>query len=248
MADWTDLEDELARWHDVGLRPRLWWRDDDAQDVTPALERLLELSDHHAVPVHISVIPEGLRPDLAPRLNAAAGAWVLQHGLRHVNHEPKGQPASEVGAHREAQAQRGDLARGWALLSDAGFTRLLPGLVPPWNRIADATRTALPVWGYSYLSSYEGRGDAASVPGLYHLDAHLDPIRWKQQRVFRGTEKMLDMLVAHLARRRTDGGLQPVGFVTHHLQTSAEIWEFADRLFARTPGLWHDLPKLRGDG
>ncbi|MEQ6249120.1 polysaccharide deacetylase family protein [Sulfitobacter sp. HNIBRBA3233] len=245
MADWSDLRDELDRWQHAGLRPRLWWRDDDAQAVTPALDLLLSQSDRHGVPVHLSVIPEGLHPDLAPRLDRAPRAWVLQHGLRHRNHEPKGSPASEVGATRPLPDQVADLRRGWALLAGAGLPRLLPALVPPWNRIGDETRARLPDLGYSYLSSYEGRGDAAPVPGLFHLDAHLDPIRWKKGNVFRGAHKMLDMLIDHLAQRRTGAPAHPVGLVTHHLQTGDDIWAFTDRLFAETAGLWHDLPALR---
>lgn len=248
MADWSDLRAELSRWSDTGQKPRLWWRDDDAQTVTPALDRLLALSDDHAVPVHLSVIPEGLLPDLAPHLNAAPHSWVLQHGLRHVNHEPKGQPASEVGTHRATDAQRTDLRAGWEILQTGGFARLLPGFVPPWNRIADDTRTALPSWGYGYLSSYEGRGAGAPVKGLYHLDAHLDPIRWKHARRFRGTDKMLDMLIAHLAQRRAEASGHPIGFVTHHLQTTDDIWAFSEQLFRETRGMWYDLPTLRNEG
>ncbi|QUJ75804.1 polysaccharide deacetylase [Sulfitobacter albidus] len=244
MADWGALAAELALWRDAGLAPRLWWRDDDAQTVTPALERLLSLAQTHHVPAHISVIPEGLAADLAPRLNACPQALVLQHGLRHVNHEPKGAPASEVGATRPLDAQRADLAEGWAILSAAGFDRLLPALVPPWNRIGDATRARLPDWGYRYLSNYEGRGEASPVPGLGQIDAHLDPIRWKCDRVFRGEGKMLAMLLDHLRTRRAGDPRAPIGYVTHHLQTEDAVWDFSDRLFAATPGLWHALPDL----
>lgn len=97
MSDWFALDAELAAWDNAGLRPRLWWRDDDAQSVAPDLERLLALSDTYAVPAHLSVIPDGMQPDLAPRLRDASYAFVLQYGLVHKNHEPKGAPASEVG-------------------------------------------------------------------------------------------------------------------------------------------------------
>lgn len=247
MADWAALDAELERWACAGLKPRLWWRDDDAQTVTPELEQLLTLSDRHRVPAHLSVIPEGLRPDLAPRLRDTARIYVLQHGLCHTNHEPKGRPASEVGDSRDLDTQQRDLARGWEILQDAQMPRLLQGLVPPWNRIGNVARRRLPEWGYAFLSSYEGRDDGTPVAGLTQINAHLDPVRWKHDRVFRGADNMLDMLLAHLGARRRDAPAQPIGYVTHHLQTSDAIWTFTDTLFARTRGLWCTLPQMKDE-
>lgn len=248
MADWAALDTELSAWTAAGITPRLWWRDDDAQTVTPALERLLDLSQTHQVPAHLSVIPDGMRPDLAPRLRDTDHVYVLQHGLSHTNHEPKGMPASEVGDTRDIALQMDDLSRGWDVLATAQMPRLLRGFVPPWNRIGDATRVRLPDWGYTFLSAYEGRGDAAAVAGLTHIDAHLDPIRWKYDRVFRGEDKMLAMLLAHLQDRRAGTPSQPIGYVTHHLQTSDAIWQFTDQLFARTRGMWATVPDMQKDG
>lgn len=245
MADWADLEAELAQWRNLGLAPRLWWRDDDAQQVTPDLETLLDLSDRYAVPVHLAVIPQGLDPDLAPRLRNTDHAYVLQHGLAHINHEPKGSPASEVGDTRALDLQADDLRRGWEILAQADMPRLLQGFVPPWNRIGDATRLRLPEWGYSFLSAYEGRGDAAPVTGLTHIDAHLDPIRWKYDRVFRGVDKMLDMLLEHLQDRRANAPARPIGYVTHHLQTPQAVWDFTDTLFGVTQGMWVTIPDMQ---
>lgn len=245
MSDWADLDAELSAWSRASITPRLWWRDDDAQTVTPDLERLISLSDTYAVPVHLSVIPDGLQPDLAPRLRNAGYAFVLQHGLVHKNHEPKGSPASEVGNTRDLASQQADLLRGWRILEAAEIPRLLNGFVPPWNRIGDATRRSLPDWGYSFLSAYEGRGDDADIAGLTQIDAHLDPIRWKYDRVFRGEDKMLAMLIEHLQDRRLNAPERPVGYVTHHLQTNDAIWDFTDKLLTRTRGLWWTVPDMQ---
>ncbi|MEP1767943.1 MAG: polysaccharide deacetylase family protein [Sulfitobacter sp.] len=248
MADWADLDAELAAWQASNLSPRLWWRDDDAQTVTSALERLLGLSERYAVPAHLSVIPDGLQPDLAMRLRDTDHVYVLQHGLSHVNHEPKGSPASEVGNTRDLALQKADLARGWDILKGADLPRLLPAFVPPWNRIGDATRARLADWGYTFLSTYDGRGDAAPVAGLTHINAHLDPIRWKYNNVFRGTDKMLTMLVEHLhIRRLSSAPTDPIGLVTHHLQTEDAVWAFTDHLFARTQGLWVSVTDMQKD-
>ena len=248
MAEWADLEAELARWRTADLTPRLWWRDDDAQQVTPDLETLLDQSDRHAIPVHLAVIPQGLNSNLAPRLDDSDHAYVLQHGLAHINHEPKGSPASEVGDTRALHLQEDDLRHGWDILATAGLPRLLRGFVPPWNRISDATRLHLPAWGYSFLSAYEGRGDTTPVAGLSHINAHLDPIRWKYNRVFRGEGKMLDMLLEHFKDRRANAPAKPVGFVTHHLQTPQAVWDFTDRLFTLTQSMWVTIPDMQREG
>ncbi|KIN74001.1 Glycosyltransferase 28 domain protein [Sulfitobacter guttiformis KCTC 32187] len=227
------------------MTPRLWWRDDDAQGVTPDLEQLIHLSDSYEVPVHLSVIPDGLTPALAPRLRDADHTYVLQHGLSHINHEPRGTPASEVGDTRALPLQEADIRRGWDILEAANMPRLLRGFVPPWNRIGDATRRQLPDWGYRFLSAYEGRGDDAQIAGLTQIDAHLDPIRWKYDRVFRGEDKMLAMLLEHLRERRSGDPLRPIGYVTHHLQTHEAIWDFTDTLFARTRGMWFTMPQMQ---
>lgn len=245
MDSWAALDAELATWEAAGMRPRLWWRDDDAQRVTPDLERLLSLSKTYAVPVHLAVIPEGLGNDLAPRLRDTEYVYALQHGLRHQNNEPKGMPVSEVGDTRGITLQQADLKQGWDILQGAELPRLLPGFVPPWNRIGDATRRHLPDWGYNFLSAYEGRADDDPVEGLTHIDAHLDPIRWKYDRVFRGEEKMLAMLLDHLADRRSGDPTRPIGYVTHHLQTPEAVWAFTDRLFAATRGLWASVPQMQ---
>jgi hypothetical protein len=65
--------------------------------------------------------------------------------------------------------------------------------------------------------------------------------------VFRGEDKMLDMLIAHLRDRRERAPSAPIGYVTHHLQTSDAIWDFTDALFARTRGMWNTVPDMQKD-
>ena len=246
MTGWRELSREIAHWHEADRTPTLWWRDDDARAPSDALERLIALSDRHRVPAHLAVIPQGLSPALAPRLRAARNLHVLQHGLAHLNHEPEGRPASEIGEHRPLSAQRADLQDGWQRLGEAELPGLLPVLVPPWNRIATATRRALPRLGFRALSSYAGRNDEAPVPGLHQLDAHLDPVRWKAGRVFRGTDKMLAQFRDALRHKRQTGDPTPIGYVTHHLQTGDDVWAFTDELFHRLAGKvrWRSLAEV----
>lgn len=252
MADWSDLKRELDLWRDAGRVATFWWRDDDAVEATPALEPLLALSQRHGVPVHLAVVPAGITSGLVARVAEAPLVQVVQHGLAHRNHEPKGAGASEFGAHRDLALQIDDLRRGWRLLADAGFRHLLPVFVPPWNRICDPTLRQLPGLGYRALSAFEGPTTRIDLPDLLQLHAMVDPIRWKKGHDFRGAEVMLDMIVAELADRRAGRSdpAAPTGLLTHHLQTGPAVWTFVNDLMTRLAdhgnARWISLSQLIG--
>lgn len=235
MATWSDLETELALWHAGGEMPDFWWRDDDTVAHTDTLDRLLGMAETFGAPMHLAVIPDSLNPDLAPRLERAAQTYVLQHGFAHVNHEPKGLRASEVGVSRDVALQIEDLRRGWAILQVATLPNLLPVFTPPWNRIGPDTVAALPDLGFQILSAGEQRITRHPAAGLLQFNCHVDPIRWKTGAVFRGTEKTLNHVVEHLAARRTGttDKDEVTGFLTHHLQTDAATWDFMEAFMER---------------
>ena len=185
--------------------------------------------------MHLAVVPAGVTRALVDRLADCGHVHVLQHGLAHLNHAAKGSGASEFGADRALATQLDDLGRGWQLLVAAGLARLLPVVVPPWNRMADATLPALPALGYRAISAFEGPTRHHDIPGLLQLHALVDPIRWKEGRSFRGEATMLALILDHLAARREGRapGEEPTGILTHHLQTGPEVWAFLDRLMAR---------------
>jgi hypothetical protein len=59
------LTAELDLWSAAERPATLWWRDDDAAEVTPALERLLALADATGVPLALAVVPGRLMPSRA---------------------------------------------------------------------------------------------------------------------------------------------------------------------------------------
>ena len=68
MSPWQQLSAELDQWQASGRVATLWWRDDDAAAVTPALERLLVLQRDRGVPLALAAIPARTREALARRL------------------------------------------------------------------------------------------------------------------------------------------------------------------------------------
>ncbi|TGT79958.1 polysaccharide deacetylase, partial [Mesorhizobium sp. M8A.F.Ca.ET.161.01.1.1] len=94
---WQPLVEELARWQRAGRKADFWLRDDDAVDPTPALDRLLDLTDEFAVPVTLAVIPALTDEKLVAQLDGAPHATVAIHGWAHRNHAPGDQKKQELG-------------------------------------------------------------------------------------------------------------------------------------------------------
>lgn len=231
MAYWTDLTRELDRWAEADLCATFWWRDDDADDVTPALDRLLALAHSHAADVAIAVIPSGATPRLAERLAVEKRATVVQHGYAHRNHAAPHKKKAELGADRPAALVLGELSRGALALDRLFGDTWLRVIVPPHNRIAEDLAIALPAAGYIGLSTFGRKAQAA--PGLAWINTHVDIMNWTTTRAFVGDSEALAATIGDLsARRATAAATTPTGLLTHHLNHDDGAWRFIDRFLA----------------
>jgi hypothetical protein len=203
-----------------------WWRDDDAEDATPQLYQLLELSRRFDLPLGIAVVPKGATQDLAGRLAGEKQVAVLQHGFAHSRHSPEGEKKAEFGDHRPLAEMECELQAGRERLA-ARFRRFLPVLVPPWNRIGAAGDAARRAAGLTGLSLYgpNRSGDP------HQVNTHLDIFDWKGTRGPRARSDAYAVLGAELARRLA-GDAEPVGILTHHLIHQPASWALLDELFA----------------
>lgn len=250
MSDWEILETELNAWKSENRIATLWWRDDDAAEVTPALERLLRIGKDTGTPIALAVIPDLARPELAAVLNGESGISVLQHGYRHQNHEPIGTKANELGSARDGAAVLAELKTGYERLS--GFERRLPVLTPPWNRIDPALLPHLPGLGFAGISTFGPRRAAEAAPGLVQVNTHVDVIKWRQERRFLGVAASLAECAEHLRARRM-GAIdpeEPTGLLTHHLVHDESCWafleEFAGAAREHPAARWLDPAKAFG--
>lgn len=208
---------------EAGRPVAIWLRDDDAVAPTPALDRLLGLAGQ-GVPLTLAVIPCGTGRALADRLADETCVNVAQHGWSHENHAGPGEKKQELGDHRPLAEVTADLRRGRDHLAALHGPRMLPLLVPPWNRVSPSVTAELPALGFRALSVY---GPAKAAP-LRVVNTHVDLIDWHGTRGGHPTEVIEAALLAAIDREDT------VGLLAHHLVHDAAAWAFLDRLVALT--------------
>ena len=232
MTGWGDLARECDSWSAAGRTATWWWRDDDAIAATPALNRLLEIARG---PIALAVIPNGLQPDLMPRLRQSPAASVLQHGYAHRNHAPAGGRKSEFPDERDQKSVEQDLHTGFRKLSDTFGDQFLPVLTPPWNRIGGQAVAILQSIGFIGLTRYLPR-TALAVHGVNQVNTHVDVIDWRGRNGppggFLGEEACLSLFIGHLRARRLGEADrdEPTGVLSHHLVHDPATWRFLEKL------------------
>lgn len=236
-AAWT----QLSRALDAGPPVRVWLRDDDAVDATPALDRLAGLCADAALPLLLAVIPTGATPTLSAWAAKHPLVAPCQHGVAHRNHAAPGARACELGGERSDAAVLAELAEAAAAMDGLfGAEGWLRVLVPPWNRIRDSLVPRLPTAGYCGLSTFSSSDSSAqpSSHGPPRIDCDLDIIDWRNGRRGRTAEDLGGRFAVLLAAARTQD--RAIGLLTHHLVHDAACWAFLDRfvpMLARHPAV-----------
>lgn len=223
---------ELRSWREDGLRLPVWWRDDDATLPTPALDRLIALSEGHAAPLHLAVIPLPATAELAQALQSAPLVRVLPHGWQHRNHAAADQKKAEFGAHRPLQDMLEEVGGGWRRIGDLFGTRALPLFTPPWNRVSPKLVAGLPRVGLQGVSTFGPRGASQAAPGVLQVNTHLDPIAWHGGGGLVDRERLDEGIAGALRLRRTgqEDNSEPYGLLTHHLVQDETTWAFIETL------------------
>jgi peptidoglycan/xylan/chitin deacetylase (PgdA/CDA1 family) len=134
----------------------VFFRADDVAVPGRKLARLVEVFGKHQVPLTLAVVPSWLTEtrwqwllELCRR-DYSLWCWI-QHGWRHLNHEPQGRKF-EFGPSRTFFWKRKDLQAGFERLSRLLGGAFTPAFTPPWNRCDSETLNALKELGYQGLS------------------------------------------------------------------------------------------------
>lgn len=240
-----ELTDHLDWFAERGRKVRFWWRDDDAIEPTPALERMLSLANTHKVDLAFAVIPKMATKALAERFDDEPHALVLQHGWQHKNFQRKdlGEKAAELGSRRDPDDLMAELKAGHDRLQELFGDKFVKAMVPPWNRIDPEISRRLPGIGLSGLSTFTWH----NFPRAHQLQSHIDILKWKEQVRFIGWESARLRIDLQLTRRRNTGA-EPVGLLTHHLVHDDGCFEFLEiflEIAAHHEGAeWPDVKSL----
>ncbi len=226
--EFSALADALRRLADRGEVAQFWLRDDDAIAPTPALDRLLGLTQRFAVPVALAVIPAGAVPALSRRLADAPLATPLVHGWAHVNHAPAGEKKQEFGCHRPSEVAIAELSHALQRMTSLFGGHLAPVLVPPWNRVDFGLLQHLPSIGYGAVSVF---GKALSEASLPMINTHVDPMDWRGAGGSRDHVVLAEEFASLLMATAKD---RAIGILTHHLVHDAGAWQFLEKLFELT--------------
>ena len=227
-ADWAPLRRMLATLRREDHMLPLWWRDDDAIEPTPALDKLLALSKRLEMPVHLAVIPANAAPELAAFTREHTSLIPLAHGWRHHNNAPAAVKKSEFGTPRPEGVH--ELHQSQNRMRLLFGTSYVPMFVPPWNRIDASFLPALADAGYKGLSTFTHRLLPDAAPGLRQINTHIDPIGWRSTRGLKDPDALIGETVA-LLQARLDGtqdATEPLGYLTHHLVHTPEVWDFSE--------------------
>lgn len=219
---WDPLRHELDKWTDRGRAARLWLRDDDAVAASPALARLAAIT--RGCGAVLAVIPAFVEDALAAFVSEYPHLRVAVHGWSHANHAPAAEKKQELGLHRPADEILAELTRGYAKLSALFGDRLLPMLVPPWNRIDNALLPRLHDCGFETLSVFGAARPDAPIP---MINTHVDLIDWHGTRVGRDPAILIAEIVRELRHRR-EGADEPLGILSHHLVNDGTAFGFIE--------------------
>jgi hypothetical protein len=230
-AVWLPLCAALARRQDAGLETRLWLRDDDAVMATAALDRLLGLTGDFAMPVAIAVVPALTSEVFAQYLAGYLHATPVIHGWNHTNYAPAGEKKQEFGDNRHSDIVLADLSAALQRMVKLHGNKLVPMLVPPWNRIGTNILPHLAELGFTALSCF---GDSRFETPVSVINTHVDLIDWHGT----GGCREHPILVAGLIEQlhRTGQTNAPIGILGHHLVHDGAAWRFLEELFELTTG------------
>ncbi len=227
------LEEELLRCSDAGEVAPFWWRDDDAQSASTALDDVLEISARCRAPLSLAVVPDGLEVSLPERLTGLEHVQVLQHGFDHRNYAPADVRKMELGWHRPGEQITQQISIGFERLRALFGEQFVPVMVPPWNRIDERVIAQLQEIGFTGLSTLGPRNGLEQEAELKLVNVHVDIINWTQGRCFAGVSACEAQIVAHLSAKREGcvDANEPTGIMSHHLVHDDGCRQFLADLF-----------------
>jgi len=227
---WNLISNELALWRRDGLRPKVWWRDDDVTRPSRNLDRLLELRRLRDASLALAAIPANTTSELASRLRGEPDVHILVHGLDHSN-RVNGFPKSEFPAECADGASRA--GTGLKMLQSLfDEESVLPIFVPPWYACGLDTEMGLRKEGFLAISKWGLAATQPPLEGVKRINVHIDLMVWPPRPTLASPENLIHQIAEQFRLRRETAGLaqEPFGINTHHDCHDEPTWRFLDQL------------------
>jgi hypothetical protein len=225
---WRPVFEALDMWHAANLKAPLWLRDDDSVKPTASLDRLIELTALHEIPLALAVVPANAGQALAQDLRTATHVTAIVHGWAHRNHAPEGEKKQEFGTHRAIGTMRQELSLAMARTRELFPDRMAAMFVPPWNRIASELIPTLRELGYTALSTF---GVSIKNRPIQEINVHVDIIDFRGTRRCREHNVLAKELAAALSHS-FHNDRYAVGILSHHLAHDEAAFEFLANFFS----------------
>lgn len=237
MTEFDSLSRALDAAEAAGRTVALWWRDDDLETPSHALDWMLETLAPHGIVPALAAVSARVSAEAVTALDGSEAA-LFPHGWSHANHAPTAEKSTEFGPHRPIEARLTECRDARLRLAVIAGDRALPCFVPPWNRIADDLAGRLHEAGMLALSGFVRLGRPPAGASVPRLDTHIDLIDWRGSRRPIGAEGTAAALCAWIEHRLTgqdDSGVDaPIGFLSHHRVTNRAAWASWNSLLALT--------------
>lgn len=215
----------------------LWWRDDDLEAPSEALDWMLAALTPHGIAPALAAVSARVSAEAVAALDGN-GVVLFPHGWSHADHAPMAEKSSEFGPHRPIETRLTECRDARLRLAVIAGDRALPCFVPPWNRIADDLAGRLHEAGMLALSGFVRLGRPPGPASVPRLDTHIDLIDWRGSRRPIGVEGAAAALCAWVEHRlagKDDGGVDaPIGFLSHHRVTDRAAWASWSPMLALT--------------
>lgn len=156
-------------------KKRIFFRDDDAAELSGNLKELIDIFISHSVPLHLSLIPgqltQGCGDYLARKVRESGGIIEIgQHGHLHHDHSLSANKFGkyEFGRKRSYQQQREDIVEGKRILKKY-FKSRIDIFTPPWHGFDDNTLRILSEEGFLAISADRRQSNGHNSYGLSHI-------------------------------------------------------------------------------
>jgi len=196
------------------------FRDDDASELVPELQQLVDIFNSVKIPLHIAAIPARLNEETASFLLDQKYIEIGQHGYSHTNHATRG--LSEFSPNRSYSQQYKDIRNGKERMQQLFGCDFQPIFTPPFHGFNKNTLRCIQELGFKTFSSIQSLLFGRYAYGFKEVSVNLDPIaQYEPQIIYKSEDTFLSEILETARTQRY------LGFNLHH-RTMTEA--FANQL------------------